>query len=81
MPFTQLLQSLRGQCRHCGQQAGVLQRNHQECQEAHGAGWQEMVSLATQATMTHTFNEAALRQSLAAIANRSRATGEDIDHA
>ena len=79
MPFTQLLQSLRGQCRHCGQQAGVLQRNHQECQEAHGAGWQEMASLATKATMTHTFNEAALRQSLAAIANRSHATGEDIE--
>ena len=29
----------------------------------------------------HTFNEAALRQTLQAIAQRSRATGEDIEQA
>ena len=61
MPLPEFLQSMRGQCRHCGQQAGVFQRDHQECQKAHRAGWQEMVSLATQAATTHSFNEANLR--------------------
>ena len=37
-----------------------------------------MVQLATQAATTHTFNEADLRQSLSAIAQRSHATDEDI---
>ena len=40
-----------------------------------------MVPLAAQAASAHTFNEAALRQTLQAIAQRSRATGEDIDRA
>ena len=40
-----------------------------------------MVSLATQAATTHSFNEAALRQSLSAIAQRSHATDEDIERA
>ena len=40
-----------------------------------------MVQLAAQAASAHTFNEAALRQTLRAIANRSRATTEDIDRA
>ena len=40
-----------------------------------------MVQLAAQAARAHTFNEAALRQNLRAIAQRSRATGEDIDRA
>ena len=40
-----------------------------------------MVQLTAQAAITHTFNEDALRQTLSAIAQRSRATGEDIDRA
>ena len=40
-----------------------------------------MVQLAAQAAGAHTFNEAALRQTLEIIAQRSRATGEDIDRA
>ena len=44
-------------------------------------GWNEMVQLATQAATTHSFNEAALRQSLSAIAQRSHATDEDIERA
>ena len=40
-----------------------------------------MTQLATQAASAHTFNEAALRQPLQAIAQRSRATREDIDRA
>ena len=40
-----------------------------------------MVQLAAQAAGAHTFNEAALLQTLEIIAQRSRATGEDIDRA
>ena len=38
-----------------------------------------MVQLAAQAASAYTFNEAALGQALQAIANRSRATDEDIE--
>ena len=40
-----------------------------------------MVQLAAQAASAHTFNEAALRRTLQAIAQRSRATDEDIERA
>ena len=40
-----------------------------------------MTQLATQAAAAHTFNETALRQTRGAIAQRSRATGQDIDRA
>ena len=40
-----------------------------------------MTKLAAQAAGAHTFNEAALRQTLSAIAQSSRATGVDIDQA
>ena len=46
MPLTKLLQSLNGTCRHCGQQAGLLQRDHAECQQTHQAGFTEMTQLA-----------------------------------
>ena len=78
MPFAQFLRSLRSQCRYCGQQAGLFQRDHQECRETHQAGWQEMVSLVTQAATAHTFNEVSLRQ---AIAQRCYATDLDIEQA
>ena len=81
MPLAQFLQAIRSQCHYCSQQAGIFQRDHPECRETHRSGWQEMVSLVTQAASAHTFNEAALRQTLQAIAQRSRATGEDIDRA
>ena len=79
MPLTRFFQPLSGTCRYCGRKAGVLRRSHQECEEAHRTGWQEMVAQATQAATTHSFNEAALRQSLSAIAQRSYATDEDIE--
>ena len=81
MPLRQFFQSLNGTCRYCGQQAGIFHRNHQECQEAHQSGWEEMIQLAAQAAAAHSFNKATLRQTLGAIAQRSRATGEDIDRA
>ena len=79
MPLAQFLQSMRGRCRYCEQQAGVLQRDHPECRDTYQAGIQEMVSLVTKAATDHSFNETALRQSLSAIANRSRATDEDTE--
>ena len=81
MSITRLLQSLNGTCRHCGQKTGLLQRDHPQCRDLHTAGIQEMTRLAAQAAGAHTFNEAALRQTLGAIAQRSRATQEDIDQA
>ena len=81
MPLARFLQLISRTCRHCGQQAGVLLRNHPECRQNHSTGWNKMVQLATQAATTHSFNEAALRQSLSAIAQRSHATGEDIERA
>ena len=74
MPLNKLAQSLTGTCRHCGQKTGLLQRIHPECRQTHQAGIQEMTQLATQAAAAHTFNETALRQTLGAIAQRSRAT-------
>ena len=81
MPLTQLLQALNGTCRHCGQKAGFLRRQHSHCRDLHAIGIQEMVQLAAQAASAHTFKEATLRQTLQAIAQRSRATSEDIDRA
>ena len=81
MPLNKLAQSLTGTCRHCGQKTGILQRIHPECRPGGSAGIQEMTQLATQAAAAHTFNETALRQTLGAIAQRSRATGQDIDRA
>ena len=79
MPLTKFIQSLKGSCRHCGQPAGLFQYRHSQCRQTHTAGIQEMVQLAAQAAAAHTFNEAALRQTLSDIAQCSRATGEDID--
>ena len=78
MPLNKLAQSLTGTCRHCGQKTGILQRIHPECRRTHQAGIQEMTQLATQAAAAHTFNETALRQTLGAIAQRSRATGPTL---
>ena len=76
MPLSKILQSLRSQCRYCGQQASILQRDHRECRQTHQTGIHEMTQLAAQAAGSHTFNEAALRQTLGAIAQRSWATDQ-----
>ena len=66
MPLNKIIQSLSGTCRHCGQQTGLLQRTHPQCRQTHQTGWQEMVQLSAKAAGAHTFNEAALRQTLGA---------------
>ena len=70
-----------GMCRYCGQNAGFLRKQHSPCRDLHTTGIQEMTQLAAQTASAHTFNEAALRQTLQAIAQRSRATDEDIERA
>ena len=70
-----------GNCRYCGENAGFLRRQHGECRERHQTGMQEMIELAAQSAGTSNFNEAALRQTLGAIAGRARATEADVDKA
>ena len=81
MPLTKFIQSLKGTRRHCGQPAGLFQYRHSQCRQTHTAGIQEMVQLAAQAAAAHTFNEAALRQFLQAIAQRCYATDLDMEQA
>lgn len=40
-----------GRCIYCGENAGLLRSVHLTCLEKHEAGWQQMVSVATQAAM------------------------------
>ena len=39
MPLSNLLKSAAGTCRHCGQKAGVLSRDHPSCRQTFDAGW------------------------------------------
>ena len=71
MPLSNLLRSAAGTCPHCGQKAGILSREHQECRRAHRAGWNEMVQLAAQAARSHEFNPSSLQVTLTEIAKRS----------
>ncbi len=81
MPITRFLQSLSGTCRHCNQPAGLLQRTHTQCHQTHQTSIQEMTqlaALAAHAAGTSGFNKTPLRNTLQAIAQHSRATGQDI---
>ena len=81
MPITKFLQSLNGTCRHCGQKTGLLQRDHTQCRQTHQAGMNEMTQLAAQAAGTAGFSETALRSTLQTIANRAKATPDEISGA
>ena len=70
-----------GSCRYCNQPAGFLRKQHGQCRDLHTAGIKEMTQLAAQAAGTTSFNETALRTTLQAIANRARATEDDISQA
>ena len=70
-----------GTCRYCGQKAGFLRKQHGQCRNLHATGIQEMTKLAAQAAGTNEFSETALRSTLQAIADRARATPEDISQA
>ena len=81
MRIAQIFQSLNGTCPYCRQPASLLKRDHPECRQTHQAGFAEMTQLAAQAASAHTFNQAALRQTLQAIAQRSWDTDQDIEQA
>lgn len=57
-----------GDCKYCRQKAGFLRSKHQECEETHFSVRRKMVELSAQAAAAPEFNEAALKQSLLAIA-------------
>ncbi len=81
MPLHRFLQSVSGTCRHCGQNASFLRKQHGQCRQTHQSGMNEMTQLAAQAAGTSSFNETALRSTLQAIADRARATPDDISQA
>ena len=60
---------------------GLFERSHSECRRIHQAGWEQMVSLATQAARSRDFSESALRKSLSDIAHRSYAGVREIEEA
>ena len=69
-----------GQCRYCGESAGIFRNQHKACGSRHSYGFQQMVDMAAEAATRSDFNEATLRSSLAGIANQSYAS-DDIDAA
>ena len=70
-----------GACKHCGQNAGFLRKQHGQCRDLHATGVREMTHLATQSAGSPGFSEVALRQTLRVIAGRAHATEEDISQA
>ena len=81
MPIVRVVQAMNGTCRYCHLPAGFLWKQHGQCRDLHTTGIQEMTQLAAQAAGTATFNETALRNTLQAIAQRARATEDDISQA
>ena len=61
-----------------GRQADALQRDHCQSRETHQGGLLEIAAIVTQAATDRSFNEAALRQSLSAIATWSHTRDEDV---
>ena len=49
-----------GNCRHCGNKAGLLRRSHKDCENAHRTGHQQMVALVANAAGQSNFRESAL---------------------
>ena len=68
-------------CRYCNQSAGFLRKQHGLCRDLHATGIKEMTQLAALAAGTAGFNETALRSTLQAIADRARATEDEISGA
>ena len=81
MPLSNLLKCAAGTCWYCGQKAGVLNRDHPDCRRTFDTGFQEMVNLAAEAARAHSFDEKALRLSLAEIARRPYVNGATVNQA
>ena len=60
-----------GNCKYCGNKAGFMRAMHKECATAHEAGWQRIVTLATDAAGKSDINEAVSLDELSAVARGS----------
>ena len=81
MPLSNLLRSAAGTCRHCGNKAGVIARDHPECRRTFDTGWDRMVGFAADAARSHDFDEKYLRLYLAEIAHSSYGDGATVNEA
>ena len=68
-----------GQCKYCGDNAGLFRSQHKACRSRYSYGFQQMVDMSAESATGIDFNEASLRKSLAGIAKQSYASNEDID--
>ena len=78
MPISNILKSAAGTCPFCHQKAGILTRQHPECQRTFQAGWNKMVAIAETARI-HVFDEKTLRLTLAETAGRSYGDGATVN--
>ena len=81
MPLSNLLKSAAGTCPLCHEKVGILSREHSRCRRIYDTGWQEMVSLAAEAAMSHEFHGNSLRISLTVIARRSYGDASTVGRA
>ena len=70
-----------GLCRFCSENVGLFRSEHKACKDLHLRGIQQMANVAAVAATGSDFNEAALRNSLADIAEQSFASEDDINRA
>ena len=67
-----------GNRKYCGNKAGFMRAMHKECATAHEAGWQRIVTLATDAAGKSDINEAVLLDELSAVARGSFSADDAI---
>ena len=67
-----------GNRKYCGNKAGFMRAMHKECATAHEAGWQRIVTLATDAAGKSDINEADLLDELSAVARGSFSADDAI---
>ena len=68
-----------GTCRFCGENAGLLQREHRRCRSQREAGLQNILRQANQLIGQPDFNEAAMRQSLMEVADRDHIAEHEVN--
>ena len=70
-----------GNCRHCGEKAGFLRKEHGGCKELHQSGWDEMVAVAMAEAESPAFSQSQLRLRMMDIAKGSFHDGNGINAA
>ncbi|MCY3720565.1 MAG: hypothetical protein OXG07_13550 [Anaerolineaceae bacterium] len=66
-----------GRCRYCGEDAGLLRREHRDCRIAHGQGRERINALVLKATRDGQVNEG-LRREIGDIARESHIAAGDL---